>query len=80
MPFTTSHVPTSTRTFPTRLDLEFSFLFNPPSDPTPRWLFGVEHSTLGAVIESMQKHDIMLFLVLLVLDDYPTTVYMLCIY
>ena len=39
---------------------------------TPRWLFGVEHSKLGAVFESMKRHD-MLFLVLLVVEDYHIT-------
>ena len=43
---------------------------------TPRWLFGVEHSKLGAVFESMKRHD-MLFLVLLGLEDYHTTLHML---
>ena len=33
-----------------------------------RWLFGVEHSKLGAVFGSMKRHD-MLFLVLLVVED-----------
>ena len=39
---------------------------------TPRWLFVVEHCKLGAVLESMKRHDI-LFLGLLVVEVFSVS-------
>ena len=61
--------------------LELIFQYTRPPPPTassrsgsPRWLFGVEHSKLGAVFESMKRHD-MLFLVLPVVEDYHIPIF-----